>query len=79
MCHVRERMISINKFKDIVEVEKRVMIFSLKLVTLAKPVTSFNGLKNKKKKTRRYVNPGQNTYFDKLMINVVILNLLSIN
>jgi hypothetical protein len=30
-------------FKSIVEVEKRVMIFSLKLVTLAKPVTSFNG------------------------------------
>jgi hypothetical protein len=43
MCHVRERMISINKFKDIVEVEMRVMIFSLKLITLAKPVTSFNG------------------------------------
>ena len=43
MCHVRERMFSINKFKGIVEVEKRVMIFSLKLVTLAKPVTSFNG------------------------------------
>ena len=31
MCHVRERMISINKFKDIVEVKKRVMIFSLKV------------------------------------------------
>ena len=43
MCHVREIMISINKFKGIVEVEKRVMIFSLKLVTLAEPVTSFNG------------------------------------
>jgi hypothetical protein len=33
----------------------------------------------RKTKPRRYVNPGQNTYFDKLMINVVILNLLSIN
>ena len=33
----------------------------------------------KKNNNRRYVNPGQNTYFDKLMINVVILNLLSIN
>ena len=41
MCHVRVRIISINKFKGIVEVEMRVMIFSLKLVTLAKPVTSF--------------------------------------
>jgi hypothetical protein len=28
MCHVRERMISINKFKGIVEVEMRVMIFT---------------------------------------------------
>jgi hypothetical protein len=36
-------MISINKFKGIVEVEIRVMIFSLKLVTFTKPVTSFNG------------------------------------
>ena len=43
MCHGRERMISINKFKDIFEVEKRVMIFSLKLITLAKLVMSFNG------------------------------------
>jgi hypothetical protein len=43
MCHVRERIISINKFKGIVEVEMRVMILSLKLVTLAKPVTSFIG------------------------------------
>ena len=41
MCHVRERIISINKFKGIVEFEMRVMIFSLKLVTYAKPVTSF--------------------------------------
>ena len=45
MCHVRERMISINKFKDIVEVEKRVMIFSLKLVTLAKLVMRFQLMK----------------------------------
>jgi len=43
MCHVRERIISINKFKGIIEVEMRVMIFSLKLVTLAKLVTSFIG------------------------------------
>jgi hypothetical protein len=43
MCRVKEIMISINKFKGIVEVERRVMNFSLKLVTLAKPVTSFNG------------------------------------
>jgi len=42
MCHVRE-IISIDKFKGIVEIKMRVMIFSLKLVTLAKPVTSFNG------------------------------------
>jgi hypothetical protein len=42
MCHVRERIISINKFKSIVEVEMRVVTFSLKLVTLAKLVTSFN-------------------------------------
>lgn len=34
---------------------------------------------NNNNNNRRYVNPGQNTYFDKLMINVVILNLLSIN
>jgi hypothetical protein len=43
MCHVREKMISMNKFKGIVEVEMRVMIFSLKLVMLVKPVTSFIG------------------------------------
>jgi hypothetical protein len=43
MCHMRERMISINKFKGIVEVKMRVMIFSLKLVTLVKPMMSFNG------------------------------------
>ena len=43
MCHVRKKIISINKFKDIVEVKMRVMIFSLKLVMLAKSVTSFNG------------------------------------
>jgi len=43
MCRVREIMIFINKFKGVVEVERRVMIVSLKLVTLAKLVTSFNG------------------------------------
>jgi hypothetical protein len=43
MCCVREIMIFINKFKGIVNVERRVVIFSLKLVTLAKPVMSFNG------------------------------------
>jgi hypothetical protein len=43
MCHVREKMISMNNFKGIVEVEMRVMIFSLKLVMLVKPVTSFIG------------------------------------
>jgi hypothetical protein len=31
------------------------------------------------RKTRKYANLGQKTYFDKLMINMVILNLLSIN
>jgi hypothetical protein len=31
------------------------------------------------RKTRRYINPGQKTYFYKLIINMVILNLLSIN
>jgi hypothetical protein len=36
-------MISINKFKGSVEVEMRVMYFGLKFITLAKPVTSFNG------------------------------------
>jgi len=77
MCHVRERIISINKFKGIIEVQMRVMIFSLKLVTLAKPVTSFIGYKNKK--NEKILNPDKKTYFDKLVINVVILNLLSIN
>ena len=67
MCHVRERMISINKFKGIVEVEMRVMIFSLKLVTLSKPVISFNGYKNKK--NEKICKPDQKTYFDKLVIN----------
>jgi hypothetical protein len=31
------------------------------------------------RKMRRYVNPDQKTYFDKLVINGVILNLISIN
>jgi len=43
MCPLRKRMISKNKFKGIVEVKIRVMIFSLKLLTLAKLGTSFNG------------------------------------
>jgi hypothetical protein len=36
-------MIFINKCKDIVEVEMRVMKFRLKFITLAKLETGFNG------------------------------------
>jgi hypothetical protein len=43
------------------------MIFSLKLVTLSKPVISFNGYKNKK--NEKICKPDQKTYFDKLVIN----------
>jgi hypothetical protein len=39
---VRERMISINKFKGMVEVEMRVMNFGLKFVMLAKTEKSLN-------------------------------------
>jgi hypothetical protein len=39
---------------------------------LAKLVTSFNG--KRIRKMRRYVNPGQKTYFDKLVINEVVSN-----
>jgi hypothetical protein len=37
-----ERMISINKFKDIVEIEMRILNFKLKLITLVKLVTCFD-------------------------------------
>jgi len=39
---------------------------------LAKLVTSFNG--KRIRKMRRYVNHGQKTYFDKLVINEVVSN-----
>ena len=31
------------------------------------------------RKMRKYVNPDQKTYFDKLVINEVILNLMSVD
>ena len=36
-------MISINKFKDIVEIEMRIQNFRLKLITSVKQVTCFDG------------------------------------
>jgi hypothetical protein len=37
------RITSINKFKDIVEIEIRILNFRLKLITLMRLVTCFDG------------------------------------
>jgi hypothetical protein len=46
-----ERMTSINKYKGIFEVEIKIMNFSLKnMYQWKKPITCFDGKKNKKKR-----------------------------
>ena len=47
-----EKMISMDKFKDIDEVEKRITNLGLELITLVKPVTSLMDIRIKKLRKR---------------------------
>ena len=47
-----EKMTSMDKFKDIDEVEKRITNLGLELITLVKPVTSLMDIRIKKLRKR---------------------------